>query len=70
MADWLRGGRKSAFSVIEAGLPIRVTRVAPLMGDKFALEIFRRDGLEAHRADRIDRFVRISSMGEWTQSIH
>jgi len=41
-----------------------------LMRSKFALDVFGRDGLETGRADRVDRFVGICSMSEWTEGIH
>ena len=50
--------RRQSRQIIELGIqagsgerPVRVTRVAFLMGDKIALEVFGRDGLETRRAD-------------------
>jgi len=50
----LASARKDALPRIEGGageLPVRVTRVAFLMGNKSARDIFAGDGLEARRAD-------------------
>src|SRR5271165_4381978 len=47
-------GRRCAPTRIEMGsgeLPVWVTRVVFLIGNKFVLAVFRRDGLEARRAD-------------------
>ena len=51
-------------------LPVWVARMSPLVSDETVLPVFGRDGLEARCADRIDRSVRISSVGKWGKSSH
>lgn len=73
LAARLTAGHRGALPRIKrgsGGLPEWVARVAFLMGNKFALAIFGRDGLEARRADGIDRCVRIASVGEWDKDSH